>query len=82
MLKKYILIRYDADGRSIERNDEIGISRFEFYSFSSAIMAMEFAITRSEMTNCAKLYRRRRSGGYKWIATYFRGGEHLSALGE
>ena len=82
MLKNYILIRYDADGREIERNDKIGSSRFEFYSFPVAIRAMEIATTMSDMTNCVKLFRRRRTGGYRWIATRFRGGAHLTSWGE
>ena len=82
MLKNYILIRYDSDGREIERNDESGCARFEFYSFSVAIHAMKVAVTMSERTRCVKLFRRRRSGGYRWIATFFRGGAHLTSWGE
>ena len=82
MLKNYILIRYDSDGREIERNDGSGGARFEFYSFSIAIRAMEIANTMSERTQCVKLFRRRRSGGYRWIATCFRGGAHLTSWGE
>lgn len=76
MSKNYILIRYDFEGR------EIGCARFEFYSFSTAIRAMEIATTMSEIVHCVKLFRRRRSGGYRWIATYFRGGAHLTSWGE
>jgi hypothetical protein len=82
MLKNYILIRYDFEGREIERNDESGCARFEFYSFYAAIRAMEIATTMSERAHCVKLFRRRRSGGYRWIATYLRGGAHLTSWGE
>lgn len=82
MLKNYILIRYDSEGREIERNDESGCARFEFYSLSNAIRAMEIASTMSERVHCVKLFRRRRSGGYHWIATYFRGGVLLTSWGE
>lgn len=82
MLKNYVLIRYDADGKEIERNDKRGCARFEFYSFSVAIRAMRIATTMSERTQCVKLFRRRRAGGYHWIATYFRGGAHLTSWGE
>ena len=83
MLKKnYVLIRYDAEGREIERHDESGSKRFEFYSHAAAIRAMEIATGVSEGTQCAKLYRRRRTGGYCWVATRFRGGAHLTAWGE
>lgn len=81
-MKNYILIRYDSEGREIERNDESGCARFEFYSFSAAIRAMEIATTMTERTQCVKLFRRRRSGGYRWIATCFRGGVHLTSWGE
>lgn len=81
MLKNYVLIRYDFEGREIERNDS-RCTRFDFYSFSVAIRAMKIATTISERTQCAKLFRRRRAGGYRWIATYFRGGEHLTSWGE
>jgi hypothetical protein len=82
MLKNYILIRYDAEGREIERHDESGSNRFEFYSLASAMRSMEIATSISKGTQCAKLYRRRRTGGYRWVATRFRGGAHLTAWGE
>lgn len=82
MLKKYILIRYDSEGREIERNDKRGCARFEFYWLPYAIRAMEFAINNSERTQCVKLFRRRRAGGYRWVATRFRGGAHLTSWGE
>lgn len=82
MNANYVLIRYDAEGREIERNDESGIKRFEFYSRAFAMRSMEIATSISNGTHCAKLYRRRRSGGYRWVATCFRGGAHLTAWGE
>lgn len=82
MLKNYILIRYDSDGREIERNDKRGSARFEFYSLYFASRAMGIAATMSERVYCVKLFRRRRAGGYRWVATRFRGGAHLSAWGE
>lgn len=82
MLKNYILIRYDSDGKEIERNDESGSARFEFYSFFFASRAMKIAITMNERAQSVKLFRRRRSGGYRWIATWFRGGAHLTSWGE
>lgn len=82
MNANYVLIRYDAEGREIERNDESGIKWFEFYSRTFATMSMEIATSSSKGTQCAKLYRRRRSGGYRWVATRFRGGAHLTAWGE
>lgn len=82
MAANYVLIRYDSEGREIERNDESGIKRFEFYSLTFAMRSMEIATSISNGTQCAKLYRRRRSGGYRWVATRFRGGAHLTAWGE
>lgn len=82
MLKNYILIRYDSDGKEIERNDQSGSARFEFYYFYFARRAMKIATTMNERVQCVKLFRRRRSGGYRWIATYFRGGAHLTSWGE
>lgn len=82
MKANYVLIRYGADGREIERNDESGIKRFEFYSLTFAMRSMEIATSISNGTQCAKLYRRRRAGGYRWVATRFRGGAHLTAWGE
>lgn len=74
MLKNYSLIIYRYDGREIERNDGSGCTRYEFYSFSAAIRAMGIAINISERIRCVKLFRRRRAGGYRCIATWFRGG--------
>lgn len=82
MNANYVLIRYDADGREIERNDESGSKRFEFYSLTFAMRSMEIATNISNGSQCAKLYRRRRAGGYRWVATRFRGGAHLTAWGE
>lgn len=82
MKANYVLIRYDADGREIERNDESGCKWFEFYSLTFAMRSMEIATSISKGTRCAKLYRRRRAGGYRWVATRFRGGAHLTAWGE
>lgn len=82
MLRNYILIRYDAEGREIEWHDESGSKRFEFYSLTAAMRAMEIATSIAKGTQCAKLYRRRRTGGYRWVATRFRGGAHLTVWGE
>lgn len=82
MKTNYVLIRYGADGREIERDDESGRKRFEFYSLAFAMRSMEIATSVSKGTQCAKLYRRRRAGGYRWVATRFRGGAHLTAWGE
>lgn len=83
MLKNYILIQYDEEGREIERNDESCRKRFEFYSLAYAVKALEIAtMLPNGDTYCAKLYRRRRAGGYRWVATRFRGGAHLTAWGE
>lgn len=78
MLKNYVLlIQYDEEGR------ESSIKRFEFYSRTYAVKALEIATMLTDgHTCCAKLYRRRRAGGYRWVATRFRGGAHLSAWGE
>lgn len=77
MLKNYILIQYDEEGREIEQ------SRFEFYSRSYAFKGLTVATMLPEgRTYCAKLYRRRRAGGYRWVATRFRGGAHLTVWGE
>lgn len=74
MLKNYILIQYD---------EESGKKLLDFYSITYAVKALESAIILPEgNTYCAKLYRRRRSGGYRWIATYFRGGAHLTSWGQ
>lgn len=82
MLKNYILIMYGSDGREIERDDGSGRARYEFYSFSAAIRAIGIAATMDDRTRCVKMFRRRRAGGYRWIATYFRGGVHLTSWGE
>lgn len=82
MLKNYILIRYDSEGRENEWNDGRGRARYEFYSFSAAIRAIEILNTMPYGAQCVKLYRRRRTGGCRWIATYFRGGAHLTSWGE
>lgn len=84
MLKNYVLIiQYDEEGREIEQNKESVMNRFEFYSRTYAVKAMVAATMFPDgHTQCAKLYRRRRAGGYRWVATRFRGGAHLSAWGE
>ena len=83
MLKNYILIQYDEEGREIELDEETGKKRLEFYSLSYAVKALAIATSLHDgCTYCAKLYRRRRTGGYRWIATRFRGGAHLTAWGE
>lgn len=83
MLKNYILIQYDEEGREIEQNAEGGKKRFEFFSRAYAVKALAIATMSPDgHTYCAKLYRRRRAGGHRWVATRFRGGAHLSAWGE
>lgn len=82
MKANYVLVLYDGDGREIERHDESGRKRFEFYSLAFAMRAMEIATSKCKGTQCAKLYRRRRAGGYRWVATRFYGGAHLTAWGE
>lgn len=83
MLKNYILIQYDEEGRENKQNAECGMKRFEFYSRTYAVKALEIATMLPDgHTYCAKLYRRRRTGGYRWVATRFRGGAHLTAWGE
>ena len=82
MLKNYILIQYDEDGREIELN-ESGKKRLEFFSLTYAVKGLAIATSLPDgHTYCAKLYRRRRTGGYRWIATRFRGGAHLTSWGE
>ena len=82
MLKNYILIQYDEDGREIDLN-ESGKKRLEFFSLTYAVKVLAIATSLPDgHTYCAKLYRRRRTGGYRWIATRFRGGAHLTAWGE
>lgn len=72
MLKNYVLLIQD---------DESGVERFEFYSRTYAVKAIATSLPEGH-TYCVKLYRRRRAGGYRWVATRFRGGALLSAWGE
>ena len=84
MLKNYVLIiQYDEEGREIEQNDESCMKRFDFFFFFYAVKALAMATMLPDgHAYCAKLYRRRRAGGYRWVATRFRGGAHLSVWGE
>ena len=83
MLKNYILIQYDEEGREIELDEESGKKRLKFFSITYAVKSLAIATSLPEgRTYCAKLYRRRRAGGYHWIATYFRGGAHLTTWGQ
>lgn len=82
MLKNYILIQFDEEGKEIELN-ESGKKRLEFYSLHYAIKALAIATSLPDgCTYCAKLYRRRRAGGYRCVATRFRGGAHLTTWGQ
>lgn len=81
MNANYILVCCDADGQEVfVRRD--GKTRYQFYTKSTAVKAMEKAIDCISSVECTKLFRRHRSGGYRWVATRFRGGEHLTAWGE
>lgn len=81
MCTNYILVICEADGTELcVRRD--GKTRYQFYAKRTAVLAMEKAVECISAAQCAKLYRRRRSGGYRWVATCFRGGAHLSSWGE
>lgn len=71
----YILVCLDADG------EEVSV-RYKFYIRKTAVKAMEKAFECISKVQCTKLYRRHRSGGYRWVATRFRGGAGLAAWGE
>ena len=77
----YILVCLDADGKEVF---VVGVKnvRNKFYIRKTAVYAMEKAIECIGKVQCAKLYRRHRCGGYRWVATRFRDGSHLSAWGE
>lgn len=77
----YILVCCDGDGREVfVRRD--GKTRYQFYSCKTATVAMRKALECISGVQCTKLYRRHRTGGYRWVATRFRDGAHLSTWGE
>ena len=77
----YILVCLDADGKEVFVGGVNNV-RYKFYIRKTAVKAMEKAIECIGKVQCAKLYRRHRCGGYRWVATRFRDGSHLSAWGE
>lgn len=81
MHANYILACYDADGKELFVCCD-GKTRYQFFMRKTAVKALEKAIEYISGVHCAKLYRRRRAGGYRWVATRFRGGAHLYAWGE
>lgn len=81
MLTNYVILFYDEEGHEIFVCDN-GELRYHFFTRETAVTAIENVTEYVSAVQCAKLYRRRRAGGYHWIATYFRGGAHLSAWGE
>ena len=81
MLTNYVIVCYDVDGNEIFVRDN-GKRRYHYFTRETAVTAIENITEYVSAVQCAKLYRRRRSGGYRWIATYFRGGAHLTSWGE
>lgn len=81
MIANYIIACYDADGHEIFVCDN-GKRRYHYFTLETSITAIKNIIEYVSAVQCVKLYRRRRSGGYRWVATCFRGGAHLSAWGE
>lgn len=77
----YILVRLDYDGNELFAKAG-GKTRFQFFSRATAVKAMEMAIECNPDVHYTKLYRRHRAGGYRWVASRFRDGSHLSAWGE
>lgn len=77
----YILVCLDADGKEVFVGGVNNV-RYKFYIRKTAVTAMEKALECISRVQCTKLYRRHRSGGYRWVATRFRDGSHLSAWGE
>lgn len=81
MNANYILVCCDADGQEVFVCRD-GKTRYKFYTQTTAVKAMEKAIDCINGVEYTKLFRRHRSGGYRWVATRFRDGSHLTAWGE
>lgn len=81
MLTNYVLVCYDADGHEVFVHGA-DVCRYHFYTRKMALKALKGATECDSAVQCAKLYCRRRAGGYRWVATRFRGGVHLTAWGE
>lgn len=81
MYANYVIVCYDADGHEIFVRDN-GKRRCHFFTRETAVTALDNIIEYVSSVQCAKLYRRRRTGGYSGIATCFRGGAHLTSWGE
>lgn len=81
MTANYILVCFDADGHEkfVCNN---GKRRYSFSTKETAVTAIENVTEYVSAVQCVKLYRRRRAGGYRWTATRFRGGAHLTSWGE
>lgn len=80
-MENYILLRYDINGGEIIRKDETGKRRYGFYTHKTAMIALKVAAGMKGI-HCSKLYRRRRDGSYKWVATLFADGTQLNAWDE
>lgn len=78
----YILVCYDVDGNEVFVRGGSEPARYHFYTRKMAVKALGKAIECLSVVQCAKIYRRRRSGGYSWVATRVRGGAHFAAWGE
>lgn len=81
MVYNYILVCYDAEGNEIFVCDN-GKRRYHYFTRETAMTAIKNVIEYVSAVQCAKLYRRRRTGGYRWVATWFPGGAHLTSWGE
>jgi hypothetical protein len=81
MNANYILVRLDYEGNELFAKAG-GKTRFQFFSRVSAVKAMEMAIECNPEVHYTKLYRRRREGGYRWVASRVRDGLHLTVWGE
>ena len=81
MLTNYVIVFYNEYGKEIFVCDK-GKCRYHFFTKEMAVKAMENVTEYVSAVQCAKLYRRRRTGGYRWIATRFRGGAHLTSWGQ
>ena len=80
-MENYILLRYDYDGREIIREDVTGKRRYGFYSHKTAMIALKIAAG-VKGVHCSKLFRRRRDGSYRWVATRFADGTQLNVWDE
>ena len=81
MNANYILVCLDVDGKEVFALRD-GKTRYQFYSRENATIAMRKALECISGVECTKLYRRHRAGVYRWVATRFRDGTHLSTWGE